>query len=296
MTVADLSSDEALDVIRRVYAKHILAAARVEDARLEAALAAVRREDFLGRGPWLATDIWTGDYVRTPGPEPLYLYANHVFAILPDRHLNNGHPSSHATWLAAAAVKPGDHAVHIGTGTGYYTAILAHLVGPAGRVTGIEFDLALAARAAHNLASLSHVRVIQGDGATASFDQADAIYVNAGVTRPVDLWLDRLAEGGRLVLPLTSDKGFIYKGPSLPLERRGAMFRIERRADEFLARWISPIGVIPCESARDPESEAALAAGFAKGGWKDVTRLRRGGDIAEENCWVRAPGWCLTFC
>ena len=47
-------------------------------------------------------------------------------------------------WLAAADPKPGDHVVHIGIGTGYYTAILAELVGPTGRVTAIEYDASLA--------------------------------------------------------------------------------------------------------------------------------------------------------
>jgi protein-L-isoaspartate(D-aspartate) O-methyltransferase len=37
--------------------------------------------------------------------------------------------------------------VYIGTGTGYYTAIMACLAGPSGKVTGIELDASLAARA-----------------------------------------------------------------------------------------------------------------------------------------------------
>ena len=42
-----------LSIIRAAYAKQILAAARVVDnVRLEAALSATRREDFLGAGPW----------------------------------------------------------------------------------------------------------------------------------------------------------------------------------------------------------------------------------------------------
>jgi SAM-dependent methyltransferase len=96
--------------------------------------------------------------------------------------------------------------VHIGIGTGYYTAILAHLTRPSGRVTGIEYDGELAARA--NLAKHPNVEILQGDGALVAFDQADVTYVNAGCTRPAESWLDRLAEGGRLILPMTSDQGF----------------------------------------------------------------------------------------
>ena len=41
-----------LDIVRRAYAKQITAAAGIEDARIEAAFAAVPREHFLGPGPW----------------------------------------------------------------------------------------------------------------------------------------------------------------------------------------------------------------------------------------------------
>jgi protein-L-isoaspartate(D-aspartate) O-methyltransferase len=103
-----------------------------------------------------------------------------------------------------------------------------------------------------------------------------------------------LSEGGRLILPLTTNRGFMRNDPPVPIERRGAVFRIERRSSEFLARWISPIAIFPCEGARDPLSDAILAEALEKGGWKEVTRLRRGNDVPEDRCWLRAPGWCLT--
>jgi protein-L-isoaspartate(D-aspartate) O-methyltransferase len=31
-------------------------------------------------------------------------------------------------------------------------------------------------------------------------EPADVIYVNAGVTQPVESWLDRLKDGGRMIL------------------------------------------------------------------------------------------------
>jgi hypothetical protein len=58
--------------------------------------------------------------------------------------LNNGQPWLHAKLIAAATPRPGEHAVHIGAGLGYYTAILAHMVGESGQVTAIEFDGSLA--------------------------------------------------------------------------------------------------------------------------------------------------------
>src|SRR5205814_4846122 len=145
-------------------------------------------------------------------------------------------------------------------GVGYYTAILARLVGRTGRVTAIEFDPTLAKRARTNLAGQRNIRVVHGDGTRIGFEPADVILVNAGATRPADIWLDRLKDGGRLILPLTSEAD---RGDW----RRGAVFRIERRGDDFLAKWISAGDIFPCEGARDAESERALAAAFEKGGW-----------------------------
>jgi protein-L-isoaspartate(D-aspartate) O-methyltransferase len=185
-----------LRIIRAAYAKQILAAARVTgDARLEAAFGAICREDFLGPGPWPIVR-WLGEYVLTPDADPVYLYTNDLVGIVPERRLNNGQPSLHAYLIHRAAPAAGDHVVHIGTGSGYYTAILAHLAGPSGRVTGIEYDPELAARAKANLVPLQNVEILEGDGALIGFDQADVIYVNAGCTRPAESWLDRLAEAG----------------------------------------------------------------------------------------------------
>jgi protein-L-isoaspartate(D-aspartate) O-methyltransferase len=114
--------------------------------------------------------------------------------------------------------------------------------------------------------------------------------VNAGATRPAASWLDGLQDGGRLIVPLTTDKGFISNDPPVPIHRRGAVFRIERRGGDYLARWLSPMVIFPCESARDPQSEAALASALDKGGWTRVTRLYRNEEIPEDRCWLSAPG------
>src|ERR1700738_1748604 len=71
-------------------------------------------------------------------------------------------PSLHAALIAAPAPQPGEHVLHIGVGVGYYTAILAELVGATGRVTAIEYDAELAARATANFAQTPHARVVHG--------------------------------------------------------------------------------------------------------------------------------------
>jgi protein-L-isoaspartate(D-aspartate) O-methyltransferase len=284
-----------LDIIRAAYARQILAAAVVDDDRLCAAFRETRREDFLGPPPWQIMRWFRGgDYVPAPDADPVYLYTDDLVGIVPERHLNNGQPSLHAHLMHQAAPAAGDHIVHVGTGSGYYTAILAHLAGPSGRVTGVEFDAELAARATANLAPYSTVEVIQGDGAAAPFDAADVIYVNAGCTRPAESWLDRLADGGRLILPMTSDKGFGSPAPE-GIASAGAVFRITRRGEDYFADWISAVSIFPCVGSRDEVSEQALAEAFARQGWQRVTRLYRHQDIPEERCWVRGSGWSLAY-
>jgi protein-L-isoaspartate(D-aspartate) O-methyltransferase len=283
-----------LSIIRAAYAKQILAAARVDNARLGGAFSATRREDFLGPGPWPILRSFFRDYVPTPDADPVYLYTDDLVGIVPARRINNGQPSLHAQLIHHASPAAGERVVHIGTGTGYYTAILAHLAGPSGRVTGIEHDPELAAKAKANLASHPNVEVVEGDGAVVSFDEADVIYVNAGCTQPAARWLDRLADGGRLILPMTSDQGF--GANSLEgMAKAGAVFRIERRGKEYFASWISPVAIFPCAGSRDEVSERALAEAFAKGGWQQVTRLYRDQEIPEERCWLRGSGWCFAY-
>ena len=279
---------------RRAYAKHVLANVGVDDARVEAAFAAVRREHFLGPGPW-PMPRWSRPDVPTPSDDPVYLYQDALVGIAPERNLNNGQPSLHALLIAASAPQPGEHVVHIGAGVGYYTAILAHMVGESGRVTAVEFDGGLAERLAANFSGQPNVHALQGDGAQIEFDPADVIYVNAGATRPADIWLDRLKDAGRLILPLTSEKGFGENPENIPIQRRGGVFGIVRRDEEFLAKWLSAVAIFPCEGARDAESERVLAAAFEKGGWERVTRLYRRGDLPDEQCWLNAPDWALAY-
>ena len=107
-------------------------------------------QDFLGPGPWLVLR-WLRNYVPTPDADPIYLYTDDLVALVPERRVSNGQPSLHAHLSIGPLPAAGEHVVHVGTGTGYYTAILAHLVGPSGRVTRIEYDASLAARAGPTL-------------------------------------------------------------------------------------------------------------------------------------------------
>jgi SAM-dependent methyltransferase len=132
----------------------------------------------------VATD---GESPATPSPardwttdDPTRLYhPDLVVAIDARRGLNNGQPSGLALWLHFLELQPGNHILHVGCGLGYYTAVIATVVGPTGRVVAVEVDAALAAPARANLSAFDWVEVVEGDGGEYDPGQVDAILVNA---------------------------------------------------------------------------------------------------------------------
>jgi protein-L-isoaspartate(D-aspartate) O-methyltransferase len=118
--------DDELKIVRRAYAKQILHAARARDPRLEEALANLRREDFLPSGPWQLMRF-PGGYQPTPNNDSVYLYQDAPVAILPEKRLNNGQPSFLTFLISIGGLQAGGHAIHFGTGTGYYTAVMGTL-------------------------------------------------------------------------------------------------------------------------------------------------------------------------
>src|SRR5260370_10199700 len=110
----------------------------------------------------------------------------------PERKINIGQPVLHAICLAALNLGERESVVHIGAGTGYYTALLARLTGPTGSVVAYEIEKDLAERATHNLGEFPSVTVCHRSGSEGPLPQCDTIYVNAGATAPLDVWLDAL--------------------------------------------------------------------------------------------------------
>jgi protein-L-isoaspartate(D-aspartate) O-methyltransferase len=273
--------EDSLAKVRRRFAEKIAKQQKVSDPRLIEAFANVPREHFLGPGPWHVLNN-TPDYVVTESDDPALVYVNAPIALDPIRRINNGEPSLHIGLLAQLAPQPGDHVVQVGVGGGYFTAIIARLVEPGGRVTAIEYDAALAQRAAANLAGERAIDVIRADGTSHDFDPTDGIYVNAGATRPSPLWLDKLKPSGRLIMMLTADS------------RWGQILKIQRSDASYSAALLGPCGFIPCINARDPISEAALAAALEGCDMDTVKSLRRDLHDADETCWMHCDGFCLS--
>src|SRR5215471_9957213 len=169
---------------------------------LERAFEIVPREHFLGAGPWLATSSISGIQVATPTDDPIHVYQNVLFALDREKRINNGEPFLHGQLLGALSPARGNVVLHIGCGTGYYTAILAHLVGPSGKVIAYEIEPELGQRARESVKPWDNVEVRIASGVGHDLPRCDAIYVSAGATRPIAHWLDALNEDGKLLFPL----------------------------------------------------------------------------------------------
>jgi protein-L-isoaspartate O-methyltransferase len=149
-------------VARRAYARQMTASLGVDNPANEAAYAAAPLEAFLGPPPWTASSPFTG---YRPLSAVTRLCSTRTSSSASTRRTGSTtRPALRAKLIEALGPKPGERIVHVGAGAGYYSAIPAELVDPAGQVTAVEFDAALAKRA-KALSSRPNVRVICDDGA-----------------------------------------------------------------------------------------------------------------------------------
>lgn len=283
-----------IDECRWFYAEEIRFAANIDSPRLIEAFARVPREKFLGPGPWeigsadarAMSALGMGKMSYRAVDDPRHVYHNVVVALDKEKEINNGQPSALASWINAVAIKPGGRVYHLGCGVGYYTAIMAEMVGAQGSVVASEVNPELAARAKKNLSGYPSVTVHAGDGATFDPGMCDGILVNAGVTHPLPLWLDRLREGGHLVVPLTMSAG--------PARGMGMMIRIASERSGFSAQIVTSVAIYSCVSARDPEREQLLKASLASGALLKMKSVRRDAHERTGTCLLHGPDACIS--
>jgi protein-L-isoaspartate(D-aspartate) O-methyltransferase len=272
---------------RRWFAEELRHTAHVRSPAVVKAFATVPREHFAGPGPWRVLSPMGGpDYWTTEDADPSRLCHDVLVAVDEKRRLNNGQPSLWAALFDQLGLANEDHVIHVGAGLGYYSAILAELVGPSGSVTAIEIDPVLAERAGTNLAAAAwpQAKVMAADGfAFRAEEPVDAIVVNAGVSHLALPWLDTLkADGGRLLVPLTNANWF------------GAFLIVTRLGARYPVRFASRTGIIPCAGGRDVEAEARLAAPMARADYTAVKSLRRAPEEPDDTCWLAGEGWWLS--
>ncbi len=116
-------------------------------------------------------------------------------------------PFTQARTLEALRLRGKERVLEIGTGSGYQTALLSHLVAQVFTVERVR-TLALAAQDALRAAAVGNVSVLLGDGTLgwSAYAPYDAILVAAGGPEIPGPLLEQLTSSGRLLLPL-GDRG-----------------------------------------------------------------------------------------
>lgn len=280
---------------RRNYALQMLAKAGIDsNERLLAAFARVPREDYVGPPPWIFDDVYSDGYRPVTSTDPVVLYQDVLVGLDTEKGINNGSPSLHAAAFHAFKIREGETVVHMGAGAGYYTAIIAELVGPSGRVIGVEYDASLAERARGNIASYGNVEVVQGDAFDWPKQEADVVYANFALDHPPEAWVEKLAPYGRLIFPLGI--------PAVENSRRSGFTRhagylmIDRQAQGFGARFLQIVSFIWGESTRPVPAgrHVGLEAAFKARGLRKVRSLRWKTEPTGPE-WYGEENWGLSF-
>ena len=119
----------------------------------------------------------------------------------------NSQPRTVDDMLRLLDVRPSQRVLDVGTGSGWTTALLAHLVGSAGEVVGVELEPELVAFGAANLAATGQPWARIGQARTGVLgvpDSApyDRILVSAEPRHLPDELVGQLADDGVLVIPV----------------------------------------------------------------------------------------------
>jgi len=178
-----LAQPDEHETERKAMVEHQLRRRRIADERVLAAMEKVPRHRFL------------------PSPGDRGAYGDYPLPIGEGQTISQ--PYMVALMTEALRLTGSERVLEIGTGSGYQAAILAEL---AREVYSIERFPGLAERARAVLADLGYhnVTVVVGDGSLGHPEAApyDRIIVTAGAPQIAQPWVDQLAEGGILVVPV----------------------------------------------------------------------------------------------
>lgn len=190
---------------------HLIRARLVKTARVAEALRSVDR----------------GQYISTALASHAEAYEDHPLAIGGGQTISAPHMHAICLELLEPYLQPGARVLDVGAGSGYLTAALAKLVSPGGYVLGVEKVPELVVHAHRALAAANPELLAQAAGradAGSEPDQQqpllrlihgnvlgevlaaeapfDAIHVGAAADELHQLLLDKLAPGGRMVIPV----------------------------------------------------------------------------------------------
>jgi len=188
VTDLDLTADE----LRTALAETLVDQGAIKSARVEAALRRLPRHQFL------------------PGVDLDEVYGNVAVYTKADATGTSisaaSQPIIVVRQLEQLDLQPGETVFEAGAGTGINAGYMALIVGPEGKVYTVDFDSDIVDGARKGLANaeINNVEVILGDGALGLPEAApfNKIIATVGAHEVPSAWLQQLAPGGRLVVPV----------------------------------------------------------------------------------------------
>ncbi|MFQ5665131.1 MAG: protein-L-isoaspartate O-methyltransferase [Candidatus Binatia bacterium] len=259
----------------------------IQTPAVERAFRAVPRHAFLPTPFLLPIDPFATEMEETR--DARRAYSDTVVAA--NENVSSVAPSTGAEQIEQLLVGEGMRVLHVGAGTGYYTAILAELVGEQGTVLGMEYAADLAELSAGFLgqAGYTNVTIREGDGAFGIPEAGpfDRILVSAAVTDIAPAWISQLELDGRLVLPLCHGGGL-----GRPLSG-GVILTVQKTANGLWGDFSSNGLFAPLRGTLTPAGDdtAALADGLQR--WRaleDFLRTHLPVCIAMKANLPRVPG------
>lgn len=142
-------------------------------------------------------------------------------------------PSIHARYLELLAFDGSERVLEVGTGSGYQTVLLSHLVAQVFTIERIP-ALYTMAREAINRAGATNVSMLLGDGTVGwrEYSPYDAILVSAGGPTIPNALVEQLSDGGRMIVPIGSKDEQMLK-------------LVTKRNDTIETRDIAPVRFVP---------------------------------------------------
>jgi protein-L-isoaspartate(D-aspartate) O-methyltransferase len=250
-----ISSAAAIDAARDAMVDDLLQRRIIRTPAVERAFRRVRRHAFAVPPYAVAVDALAEEFIETD--DPRRVYADVALGIRPEEHTNCLRPSIVAQQIEELAPAEGMRVLHVETGFGYATALLAELAGEHGSVVGTAYEEDLAKLSAAFLAREGYttVTVRSGDGAAGVPEAApfDRILVSAGAADLSPAWVDQLCDEGRLVLPLC------HLGPLGPAISGGVILTIEKVDVALTGRIASAAVLMPLRGMLAPAREESIA-------------------------------------
>ena len=199
MTMTDFAAERE-EMVERHLRRRGITEQHIVDAFL-----AVPREEFI-----------SGEYAHLAyGDHPLPIEAGQTIS----------QPYIVALTIQAAGIKAGDKVLEVGAGSGYAAAVISRI---ADRVIAIErqHDLVGIARERMRRLGYDNVEIVEGDGTKGWPDEApfDAIVAAASGSHGPKAFIEQLAPGGRIVMPV-GDPGWVQELVKVTKSRDGTLER-----------------------------------------------------------------------